>query len=352
MSGRSPILVLLLVLLVACGSERPTPRRAAPSAQLSTARSAESSPVVIAGTARADALEWDAHVGWEPRFEWPPGEVSRSRPEGSYLVLEYSLGHGMLRPLAEHSAGVPLRDKPLIVRAGRELCDAELHEAVAGIAPDRLLLHIEASVGEEERDCLARLPVRDLFVSTCRHDGHLAIDHCVDGDAQLEMLTSSPEIRGRLRGLAIGFDQERSWSLLSQLTALTHLTIRGPALAHLDVRAAFRLCELPALAHVDALIADPPGDTFDVLPPACVMRWSSFASWSTSVPDGFMGQRAPPTDVAIPCRLERVRVWSIEPDQRVRLAAACPQLRLLEVARSQERCARRAAGEALSCDPL
>lgn len=337
--------VLCLGVLSACTSAD----RAPPAAPRVTAERAEAPlEAPVPDHPLTDDLSWDGHVGWEPRHHFAPGEVSFQRPEGSFLVLEYSLPLGPgFATLAERSAGIALRDKPLIVRHAAELCHPALQGAVARIAPDRLLVHIDDDLDERARDCLARLDVQDLFLSLCRHDGRLpTIDHCTDGDAQLALIVSSAELRAKIRGLAIGFGEERSWQLLPQLARLSHLAIQGDALANVDVRAAFDLCNLRELHHVDMLNPKRPGNDFDVPVPQCVMRWTTFTSWTLAALRPVMRASPPPS---IPCSLRRVQVWEIEPEERARLGAMCADLEELEVITSQERCRRERRGQPLAC---
>ncbi|UJR80189.1 hypothetical protein [Sandaracinus amylolyticus] len=306
--------ILVLALCAACGGGE-----ARPPAQPAPVQHAESEPVAL-----ETALSWDSHVGWEPPLQFAPGEVTARRPEGTYLVLEHSLLENpeIFVALARTSGGRPLRDKPLIARP-EELCHPSLLRAVTELRPDRLLVHLRGGLDEAQRDCLAHLPVEDLYVSACPHDGALPlVDVCPDGDAVLALLASSPELRTKIRGLAIGFGEQSSWALLPAFSRLERLTIRGRALDAIDVRAAFALCDHPALRHLDALEANQPGLRFDVLPARCVARFETWHAWT-----------APALDGVTSCALRDVMVWEMEPAERERYRASCPQLEELQIIR-------------------
>lgn len=294
-----------------------------------------------------EPLSWDDHVGWEPRHHFAPGERSYTRPEGAVVTLEYALGPNFVA-IAGRSAGMPLEDKPLIVRNAHEPCDPSLRAAIASLRPERLLVHIEADLDTVGRDCLAQLQVPDLFLSTCRHDGALAgMDHCADGDAQLALIAGSDPLREKVRGLAIGFGEERSWALLGRFPRLAQLVVRGTALEHVDPRGAWGLCALRELSYVDALNAYQPGAQFPLLPPQCILRWTTFSAWSLQPLAPWLDQA--PSFPTVRCELEHVTAERISEDHRRVLLSACPRLRELEVMHPLERCVRSSADEPLTC---
>ena len=330
----------------------PTPPIAQSRHEPATTAPATAAPAAAAidGPTASDALSWDDHVGWEPRHHFAPGERSFTRPEGSTLVLEYALGP-LFEGLAAHSAGVALRDKPLIARHPAELCNPTLHDAVARLAPDRLLVHIDADLDTQARDCLARLRVADLFLSSCRHDGRLPeVDRCTDGDAQLALIAASDALRDKVRGLAIGFGDEGSWAVLTRFPRLAQLAVRGTALEHANVQAAFDLCNLRELQHVDALNAYSPGAEFPLIPAQCILGWRTFSAWSLEPLRPWLDR--PSALPTVLCELERLFVERAEDPDRRTLEAACPRLRELEVMQPTERCERTRADEQMTCRSL
>lgn len=295
-------------------------------------------------------LSWDDDVGWEPRHVFGPGEVSYTRPEGSRVELEYVLGP-QFEAIVARGGGVAVRDKPLIARHPEELCHASLAEAVAHLAPDRLLVHIDADLDVPARDCLANLAVPNLYLSICPHDGaYGSMNHCRDGDASLTLIAASDELRDKVRGLAIGFGEEHSWATLSRFSRLEQLVVRGAALNHVDMRGAFGLCDLQELRYVDALNAHVPGAEFPRIPPQCILGWSVFNAWTLDPLRPWLDQPTAPWGV--PCQLERVFVDRVdEPDRRT-LEEQCPKLRELDVMEPTEQCRRAGEGDAFVCTAL
>ena len=346
-------LVFFSVVLMGCGSApsvAPTTTATAPERALAPVHVTPVAADVSEAAETSDELSWDSHIGWEPRHHFAPGERSYRRPEGSHIVLEYALGP-MFEGIAERSAGMPLQDKPLIVRNARELCDPTLQAAVTNLAPERLLIQIDADLDDTSRDCLATLEVPQLFISTCRHDGAMpTIDHCSDGDAQLALLAANEELRAKLRGLAIGFGERSSWALLTSLTQLTHLSLRGSALLNIDIRGVVELCSLEALHHVDALNANTPGAEFPMIPAQCLLRWRTFKAWSLDPVDLWLEN--PSAFPTLTCHFEHLFLERVEAQGRQALETSCTQLRELEVMHPTERCTRSNATDSLTCTPL
>ncbi len=340
--------IAALSVFLGCGTASPSPQAEAvevPHAIGEATTPAHAADPVHPDRTATQMLAWAHAVGWEPRQE----ATRRTRPEGSYLVLEYALPY--FEPLARTSAGLPLRDKPLIVRHANELCDATLHEAVQTIAPDRLLIRIDPDLDASSVACLARLDVPNLFLSTCHHDGALPrMDGCRDGDAQLALLAGSEVLRSKVRGLAIGFGDTDSWRQLGRFTRLSHLVLRGDSVQNATYQDTLPLCELEALDYVDALNAYTPGAILPLMPVQCILGWRTLKLWRLDRLQPWLDQVAAFPNIR--CHVERLEAYQVSDEHRRTLEQACPRLMELSTMNPLKRCRRTHADETLTCEPI
>jgi hypothetical protein len=273
-------------------------------------------PAVRASDRRAPDLEWDSARGWEIAQPWPPGEMITKRDAALYLNLAYaSLDEpDIFRMLLGAPPG--LSDRSLIV-PHEDLCHPSLAPALEGLAPSRLLLKIEGDPTGPEWDCLAALPDVDLYLTLCPNDGIPLLYRC-DGDAHMDAMLARPDLRRRVRGLAVSFQDARHWGTLATFPRLQMLTLQGPAIVvapeatHVE-----KICALPDLAYVDILDAAEPSHRAE-LPLPCIFGLETYIGWSF-VPE-WTFDASPP--VGFPaCRLRRIDLFSIAERDRPWLAA-------------------------------
>jgi hypothetical protein len=274
-------------------------------------------------------LAWDRAVGWDVD-RLPPGVTSGARDPGEYLKLEYA---GLERPgrfAAIIAAGVPLRDRSLIARPA-DLCAPAFGQVIAQMKPDRLLLRITGGLGPEGVDCLRRVPVPALYLALCPDDG-TTIWAC-DGDAELVALAAAPGLLGRIRGLAIGFGERKSWALLARLEHLEDLLVRGPVLGGdgtaVDVAALATMCGRSDLAVLDLFDAQNLGRNFP-LPADCAYQRVTYAGVDLPRSGPAFDHPDDPAPGSAACKLRRVFLWHLDAAERAALQARCPSLERIE----------------------
>lgn len=310
---------VVLAFTLACGgADAPSARVGAATASSANPGEPRAAPVQPMSTdaPALGTLAWDRHVGWEPTPTYD-AEGHHARPAGSYLRLRGLLEDpALFAALARRSAGLPLHDKPLIGRL-EELCHPTLREVVAEVRPPRLLLFLEGAIDGSQVPCLESLATPKLFISACSR----ATGGCASGDSLLASLAESEQLRARVAGLGTTLGREASWGHLTHLTALSHLAIRGEALRHVDMAAAFAIVGGGALQTLDALDPTHLGrGGLHLVPARSVARLREV--WL---------ERAPLHEHVGTCSLERMVVWSIPGSERARWERSCPGVRLEEM---------------------
>ncbi len=302
------------VLLCGCPSTS-----SAPSAPAGAAHHERTDP------RRAPDFTWDSAVGWERRFEFPPGVTSHHRELGrDYFDLEY-VPWDDPELVVQMLSALPELESMSLLLPSKRLCEPALRDSLARAAPSRLLVHLGGDPSAAEWDCLASLAPPELYLGLCPDDG-TTIWRC-DGDAQLDALAQRPNLRERVRGLAVGFSDARHWSSLATYPRLSMLTVRGPVVRlPLDPAVQHALCALPDLAYVDLFDASEPGSS-PQLPVECALGLETYEAWQLLDGDREWGMPATPVPESVPCRLRRVLLWSADEPTRAVLSR-CENLKL------------------------
>jgi hypothetical protein len=327
---REHLLGCILIFSAACcsGAQSTEAHRGAPASPESDPPS-DAAPTSPDPARRAPDLDWDSARGWELPQAFPPGELSGKRDPDLFLRLAYA---SLDSPEILRLHLTPGIENRSLIASPNELCHPNLAAVLSELRPSRLLLRIKGEPTPDEWNCLADLPDIDLYLTLCPNKAYPTLYQC-DGDAQLDAMEKRPELRRRVRGLAVSFDEPRHWATLSQFPRLTMLTVRGPAVGIApEIDEIQALCALPELAYVDFFDAGQLPHRAE-LPLACAfgletyrnMRFVSDWEVHTAPPPGFPS-----------CRLRRIEVFSIRDRDRAWLQA-CPDADVDSVEAAVER---------------